>query len=629
MIISKENQSKVSIIIPANATSREVFAASELKKYIYLICKAEISVITDADTPTEFKLLIGGPERNAVTKKYISEAEFDAMVPGPEGVLLYTHADAFIVAGSSKNKNECERGTVYAVYELLERYLGCSLAAYSKKGVEAGEYIKTAKSIDLTNISYRKACSDVPYRAVVAQYSVEDSEPMTHELNIEFWDWLCKNRYNYVYTWNAVYEHLKNIGMLDEALKRGILFKVGHHDAINTLLPQRGNKYFSEHYYETHPEYYRLNEDGTRFEMVDDWGQMVLCSRNMEMIEQMANNLIEWFNQNPQVKIYALLNKDGTAPQCVCDKCRGYSKSENYVFMINEIAKRVAQKHPDVLINMLAYTDLWQVPEGVKLEPNVSVTEATWHITGLRTVGKPDGSTLAGTFFEENLLEWKKAGANVSYYDYFMGVYPGRQRYLPMADEMQAMCKRFMEKGIDGTETQFEVYNLWNNIFNFYTYGRTAYNTGLSMEDNLDVFCRIFGKGAPFIAENIRYAESVMDGQNEIMRAGIYLMNHIDKERMYDGFEKALNAAKFPLHRNNIRLMRMAFRYSDIECREEFENDESGYRFLKLYKIPERGELLYLRDHFDSYVSCSGYGIMIPVDGEDNGFTPDKWVEFE
>ena len=448
-------------------------------------------------------------------------------------------------------------------------------------------------------------------------------------LDFEFLDWLSKNRYNFIYTWNSVYEHMKENGMLEAAIKRGILFKVGHHDAIDTLLPQRGNKYFPEHYYETHPEYYKMTEDGTRFEMLNHWGQMVLCSRNEDMIKQISDNLISWFLQNPQVKSFALLNKDGTAPQCCCDKCKGYSKVQNYVYMINEIAKRLKKAHPQVELNMLAYTDLWEPPAEIKLEGNVSVTESTWHVSGLRTAGKPDGSCLSGTFFEDNLLKWKKIGASVTYYDYFMGVYPGRQRYIPIADEMQAMCKRFIEKGIDGTETQMEVYNHWNNIFNFYTYGRTAYDTQKSLQDNLNLFCRIFGKGGRFIAENIKYAESILDGQCEIMTAGICLMENIDKEQMYMGFEKALAMAESPAQRNNIRLIRMAFRYSDIECKEKYADDETCYKNLKHYDIEERGELLYMKRNFDSYASHDGYGIMIPVEGSDNGFTPDKWYIFE
>ncbi len=626
MILS--NGEKVTIVVPEGMTERESFAVNELKKYLGLICGAECVIVSDKNEALGDKFLIGGPERNKITEKYITETEFDKTVPGPEGIFIKSYDDCIVLAGSTKKVNEFERGTVYAVYEFLERFLDCSLAAYTKADVSGGELVPKKKSVELNDIFYAKASSDIPYRAAVAQYSAH-GVGTEYELDHAFLDWLSKNRYNYIYTWNKVYENFKTNGMLDECKKRGILFKVGHHDAIDTLLPQRGNKYFSEHYFETHPDYYKMNEDGSRFEMVDDWGQMVLCSRNEAMIEEISKNLISWFSKNPQVKSFALLNKDGTAPQCCCEKCKGYSKAENYVYMINEIAKRLKKAHPDVTLNMMSYTDLWNPPENVSLEDNVSVTEATWHVSGLRTAGKPDGSCLAGTFYEENLLKWKAIGASVTYYDYFMGVYPGRQRYVPMADEMQAMCKRFIEMGIDGTETQIEVYNHWNNIFNFYSYGRCAYDTENSLDKNLSLFCRIFGKGGKFVAENIRYAESVLDGQSEIMRAGIYLMEHIDKDRMYKGFENALEAAENPTARNNVRLMRMAFRYSDIECREKYEDDESGYRDLKHYDIPERGELLYMQKHFDTYVSRKGYGIMIPVEGEDNGFAPDKWYMFE
>ena len=621
------NKSNIFVVIPENATDREKFAACEFKKYIKRVFGIEPIIVTDENAVADKAFLIGGPEKNKLTAKYISEEEFDKTVPGPEGIFIKSFGDCIVLAGSSKNVNECERGTVYAVYEFLERFLGCSLSAYIKEGVAGGEYIPKKEKADLTDIFYVKKKADIPYRAAVAQYSAH-GKGEDYELDIAFLDWLSKNRYNYIYTWNSVYEHFKENGMLTEAIKRGILFKVGHHDAIDTLLPQKGNKYFSEPYFETHPEYYKLTEDGERFEMTSHWGQMVLCSRNDEMIEQISENLISWFSKNPQVKSFALLNKDGTAPQCCCDKCKGYSKAENYVYMINEIAKKLKKAHSDVTLNMMSYTDLWNPPENISLEDNVTVTEATWHISGLRTIGKPDGSCLRGTFFEENLLKWKNIGASVTYYDYFMGVYPGRQRYIPMADEMQAMCKNFMEKGIDGTETQIEVYNLWNNIFNFYTYGRTAYDTDKSLDDNLERFCRIFGQGRKYIAENIKYAESVLDGQSEIMRAGIYLMEHIDKDKMYDGFKKALESAETKDARNNVRMMRMAFRYSDLECREKYEDDETGYQALKHYDIKERGELLYMQKHFDSYVSKKGFGIMIPVSGDDNGFTPDIWYEF-
>ena len=620
---------KPTVVLPAKATATEKFAANEFIKYYTKIFGIEPELKLDSDKTEGARVLIGGPERNAETATLISESEFDAIVPGPEGMFIKTYGDTLVLAGTSKNYNDFERGTLYAVYELLERYLGASLSAYTKKGGLGGEFVPKYEEFELGDIEYKKAKADIPYRAACAQYG--HANPKDYDLNIDFFDWLCKNRYNHIYTWNGVYEWFKETGLLEEGIKRGIIFKVGHHDALDAILPQKGNKYFPEHYYETHPEFYRLNEDGTRFECKDAWGQMILCSRNEEMIKEVAKNLIAWFRANPQVKVFALCNKDGTAPQCCCEKCKPYSKVENYAHVINEVAKIVGKELPDVRVDFIVYTDLWTPPLDLKMEKNVAVNEATWHITGLRKAGKPDGSCLAGTFFEENILAWKKLGLKVTYYDYFMGVYPGRQRWVPMGDEMQAMCRRFMEVGIDGTESQIEVYNLWNNIFNHYSFGRCAYDTGFSMEDNLERFTRIFGEGAKEVADVIRYGEELLDGQCEIMTAGVYLMREsgIDKERVYNAYERALAKATTPEARNNIRLMRMTFRYSDIETKEEYENDEKGYRTNKIYKIEERGELLYMRRHFDTYNSAKGYGIMIAVDGEDNGFTPDKWYEFE
>ena len=618
----------LNIILPENPTATECFAAEELSKYLLKMFSAKTLVMQGGVPECESVISLGGPERNSFTARYIGEEEFDSLVPGPEGIFIKTYGNVLVLAGSSKKPNEFERGTLYSVYEFLERYLGASLSAYVKEGVAGGECVPEFEEFDLGDVSYSKPCADVPYRAATAQYGGH-ATPTNHKLDIAFLDWLSKNRFNHIYTWNAVYEHLKTNGMLEEGVKRGIIFKVGHHDAIDTLLPQRGNKYFPEHYYETHPEYYKLCEDGKRFEQTNHWGQMILCSRNEDCIRTLANNLIYWFKKNPQVKVFALCNKDGTAPQCCCEKCKPYSKIENYSYMINGIAKILEKELPEVRLDFLVYTDLWAPPSDIKFSKNVAANEATWHITGLRKIGKPDGSCLAGTFFEENLLKWRELGMKVTYYDYFMGVYPGRQRYVPMADEMQAMCRRFVEKGIDGTETQLEVFNLWNNIFNHYSFARTAYDTSLSMNDNLSRFTRIFGEGADEVAEIIRYLEEVLDGQCEIMTAGVYLMQHIDKERVYSGFERALAKASTPGARNNIRLMRMVIRYSDIETKERYEDDERCYKAQKHYDIEERGELIYMRDNFDSYISHAGFGIAIPVEAEDNGFTPDKWYLFE
>jgi len=614
------------IIMPENPTPREKFAASELISYIEKISGAKLE-ITDR---YENKIIIGEPDKNPYAKELLTQAQFEELVPGPEGFLIYAKGNSLLLAGSSKNANEMERGTVYCIYAFLERFLGGSLSAFSKAGVEAGEYIPNQKTIEIADTNYVKACADVSYRTAIVQYGAWAGDP-NHELNIPFLDWLCKNRYNRILTWASIYEEYKKNGMLEAAIKRGIMFSVGHHEANKLFLPQEGNEYFPEKYYETHPEFFKLLSDGTRYFMKpgDFEGQFILCMRNRECIEAFARNVITWLDQNPQVDVVTLWPNDGKGDACQCAGCSEYTKTANYTYFVEEVSKIVSEKKPNVKMDLISYNDV-TLCESEKISSTVVVDGSTWHTdAGLRTVGKPDGSCLKENVYEESLLSWKKAGAQVVYYDYFMGNYGALQRWMPMADEMQAICKRFTEKGILGLGTQVDVFNVWNNIFNFYTYGRTAYDTELTMEDNLNEFCKTFGDAAPMVKEIIQMGESIIDGQVQIQDAGEYLIRNIDKEKVYSLYEEALKAAETKLARNNVRLMRMVFRYSDLEVTSEKLDVTVPHVITKA--ADETGELWYMNDNFGSYLTDKeGYGVAFGVQKlSDAVYEPDYWYDFE
>lgn len=620
---------QVAIVVPATATKREEFAAQELSKYLNKIFPGICIQIT-ADTKANNTIFIGGPERNSAVAAYISEADFDARVPGPEGMFIKAFGEnVLVLAGSSKNVNERERGTVYAVYELLERYLGCSLAAYINPDVAGGELIPVLEEADLSGIEYIKASADNSYRTAIAEYH---GRKVDQPLNYSFIDWLSKNRYNRILLWVNTYEKYKEIGLLEEVDRRGMVLTVGHHDAIPTFLPQKGNKYFPEHYYETHPEYYKMLEDGTRFEFVNTFGSWPLCSRNPDVIQVLADNIIYWIEQNPTVDTIALWPMDGKKPSCCCPECSQYSEVENYVYSQNELARRIGQKYPNIKIDMLAYSRLFDCPDNLILEPNLFIDEAvTSAALRMRTVGKPDGSCLIGTPYEENILKWKKTGASVVYYEYYMGCHSARQRYMPAADEMQSIWKRSAEVGISGSGTQIEYWNFWNNIFNFYCFARTGYDVSLSMEDNLKEFTKIFGEGAPYIAEIIRIAEACLDGQDRIYTAALWLMDHIDKDACYALFDKAFAAATTPFARNNIRMFRMSFRYSDVEGANTKLGRDDFFKYTP-YEVCEdpTGELYYMSHAFDSSRwNDPGFGIGLPLDCEESNFQPDHWYAFE
>lgn len=593
---------KASVVLPENPTKPEQFAAEELISYVTQITGVELEQSDRLEN-----------------KIYLNQKEFGL---GAEGCGIKVEKNAVFLSGADGNP-------LYAVYEFLERFCGCALVCFSGSGVNAGEYVPKSESLIVEEGEFVKKSADLPYRTAIMQYDAWAGNP-NHALNEKFFSWLAKNRYNRILTWVSIYEGFKKNGVLEMAEKRGIKFSIGHHEATNLFMPTDGNEYFSEKYYETHPEFYRLKADGTRHKNEEGAfnGQLILCMRNEEGIREFAKNVIAWIDQNENVDIITLWPGDGVDENCCCEKCRNYNKSDNYTYFTNKVAKMVHQVKPNVKIDRIVYNDLIECGEE-ELCPSLLIDEAVWLKGKLRNIGAADGSGFIGSEAEQIILKWKEKGAKVVYYDYLMGNYGAKQRFMPAGDEMHAVCNHFMKVGIDGLGTQIEPYNHWNNIINFYTYGRTAYNASLTLEQNLDLFCRIFGEGAHYVKELLLYCEALLDGRYEIKSASRKMMEAMEKEKVYSLYEQALAAATTARARNNIRMMRMAFRYTDLEVSGIREEDETIATISE--SEDPTGEMWYLYEHFDSFKSGKeGYGIAFPVKKKcEVSFRPNLWYQFE
>jgi len=414
----------------------------------------------------------------------------------------------------------------------------------------------------------------------------------------------------------------KKLGLLPELEKRGIRLSVGHHQSVSTWLPPCGSELFPKQYAKENPEFYRLEADGTRYvpKNADDYnGQLIFCNRNIALIEEVAKNVNAWIAQNPLVDTIAFWPNDGMSPQCCCEACSRHSKIENYLYFENELAKRIAAVHREVKVDVLIYQDLWECPRNVQLCDNIQLDESTWAADGLRFCGKPDGSCLIGTKFEKNLLAYRGRSKNVVFYEYYMGNYGNKQRLMPAADELQSLYQHYKKVGINGSGTQLECFNLWNNLLNFYCFARTAYDVSLSLQHQIKAICRLFGAGGRHIAKIFNLYEQTMDGQVSIRDSGVFFARNIDKKTVYDLFEHALSEADSAAAKNNVRLLRMAFRYSDISAQDGEQTEDTLHAT----------ELDYMFTHFNSYLSNGGYGIAIPDRTETDAVCDDIWYRFD
>ena len=138
----------------------------------------------------------------------------------------------------------------------------------------------------------------------------------------DLFDWMAKNKLNYLLTWMKYYDGLSD-ELKEFAAVRGIVIESGHHN-FNYWIP--GRKYGK-----THPEYF-AEINGRRIESSDGKSELLLseqlCTTNPELRAEIVKNMLEYCGKHPEVKVISLIPNDGFG-WCECENCsRFYDKSK-------------------------------------------------------------------------------------------------------------------------------------------------------------------------------------------------------------------------------------------------------------------------------------------------------------
>jgi len=107
-----DGNSEYVIVRGENAYISEITASTELQAYLKKITGVEIPIVTDSAEPVEKEIVVGKTNREA-------EGEFDREELGDDGLVIKTNGQKLFLVGGE------QRGTLYSVYEFLEKYLGC------------------------------------------------------------------------------------------------------------------------------------------------------------------------------------------------------------------------------------------------------------------------------------------------------------------------------------------------------------------------------------------------------------------------------------------------------------------------------------------------------------------------
>ena len=334
------------IVIPDDAGPAEQYAARELSNYLHRICGAGLSVIPESQTSKRPRLFVGRTRAAAPVLADLRDADLDAFAVRRSG------RDLLLVGAS-------ERATLYAVYDLLERDLGCRWLAPGKAWEEAPE--KPQLTLSPTNRIERPG---MIYRFERMTYL-----PTSGAREKDCLVWAVRQRINVGCEWPATAS------------------------AGQTLAPYGGFRGFMwphslphltdiERLYREHPGWFAL-VDGKR--SLGEPKNVNLCTSNPEVIAFMANVLSEAFAVQPQIEFLPLGPGDGTA-FCQCERCRALDTggtwphadgiphpvlSDRWLTFVNAVADRVALTNRGKKIYSLAYHQTFSPPLKARPRPNV------------------------------------------------------------------------------------------------------------------------------------------------------------------------------------------------------------------------------------------------------------------
>jgi hypothetical protein len=364
----------------------------ELQEFLEQMSGCRLPIVTDAERPQGDLVLVG---RSRMISKLGLEIPFQTL--GPEGFVLKTAGNHLVIAGGRR------RGAMYGVYSFLEK-LGCRW--YTS---------------DLTVIPKNPTVTVDPLDEM-QKPAFEYREPYFTEALDK--DWAARNKLN------------GSFMDLDESTGGKVEYYPFVHTAYLILPPV---KYFADH-----PEYYALVGGRRRGERAQ------LCLTNPAVLRLTIQTVLKWIAEHPDASIYSVSQNDCEG-WCECDNCRRVEEEEGgahsgpILRFVNAVAAQVAKKHPDKLIDTLAYWYSEAPPLKVRPRPNVRI-----RLCPIGTCeAHPYEKCQYDAYFLKHLQGWSKT-TNQLYIWHYVTNFSHYLMPFPNFDELAADIPMYQKHGVAG-----------------------------------------------------------------------------------------------------------------------------------------------------------------------------------
>lgn len=568
----QNNISEYVIIRPESSTAANIKAATELQSYIKKISGVELPIKTDAEPEVELEIAVGFTNRSA-------EGQFDAEKLGDEGFVIETVGKKLFIAGSRV------RGALYGVYTFLEKYLGCRFYTSSFEKIP---------TCDLLCVQPIERDEQIPV------FEYRDIDFVTSRKN----DFQPKLKANGVYN-NSPAEYGGKIDYIG-----------GFAHTLEKILPH-------DKYFEAHPEYYGLNEDGTR---QSGWGAQP-CLSNPEVLEIVKEWVRGLLKDHPDAEMISITQPDNSAKQlpCMCENCRRIYEEEGaysgaMIRFVNAVAAEFAADYPQLKFDTFAYhhtRSVCKTPPADNVVIRLCTIECCFsHPLGTcRDVYAMAGSTKT---ISEDITDWGRLCDNIYIWDYTTN-FVEPVAFFPNFNVLLENARFFADNNAVGV---YEEGNFFAETCDFpelraYIMAKILWNPYMTKEEYwgyIDEFLRdYYGEGWTYIREYIdtvqRYVSDKHFGIHDKFAQTIYA-HKVEKVRRVLPEELTLDMIKnyestdwekYLDYGNNViecELVARGFELFDAAAKLATPNEAE--RIAKLCLIPEFAHSYALKDLYNS-----------------------------
>ncbi len=538
------------IVLGADASESEQWAAAELQKSLKEISGANFEIVND-DMPITGKKLIIGYNKH-------SQELLGGNFKNPELMdesYFYKNIGANIVLLGGK-----QRGTMYAVFSFLENVLGVRW--------------------------YTPEVTVVPRREKYSfDYLYHHEKPTLQVRNDFYYEAFDP-------TWAA---HNKINGAMGFRKQHG---DIEGYWSVHTFFPLMPPTEF----YNEHPEYYSLI-DGKR---IHDNAQ--LCLTNPAVLDIITTRLKVKMRENPSNLIYSVSQNDWRNP-CQCNNCQKIAKEEDseagvMVWFVNQVADRVKDEFPNKYIGTLAYQYTRKPPKNIVPRENVVIRFCSIECCFAHDFK----SCPENRQFLADLEGWSAISPHLYIWDYVVNFSHYIMPY-PNFNVLQPNIKTFLENKSIGIMEQAAYQSRGGEFAELRAYllSKLLWNDESNVEEVIDDFMfGYYGRSGQFVQEYFDLLHDQVTPDTHI-HLGLTPEDKIFSDRFIQAadetFDRAESVAESKELLERVEMARLPLMY--LKCKRSPVNAKYDGSYDRLLEIAEREGITHFAEagkpHFEAF----------------------------